>query len=128
MNKRLLVALLALCAASAHARQLESQLPHGLDDALRCAYFADKAELSSAQFMQVALRISKEAYPELSNDAFTVQFAENYALAVNGAHSQINTFAERANPSAESYEDISKALVTGAKQLMIINRCETITK
>lgn len=128
MNKRLMIGLLALSAASAHARQLESQLPHGLDDALRCAYFADKAEQSPARFMQVALRISKEAYPELSNDAFTVQFAENYALAVSGAHSQINTFAERANPSAESYDDVSKALVTGAQQLIIINRCKTTVK
>lgn len=93
--KRFSVIAQVLLASSASAHQLESQFPHGLDDALRCAYFADKAELSPALYEKVALRIAKEAYSELSDDALTIKFAEDYAIAATGAYSQVNMFADR---------------------------------
>lgn len=62
--KRFLLIALVLLTGSSSAHQLESQLPSGLDGALRCAYFADKAELPPAPYEKVALRIAKATYTE----------------------------------------------------------------
>ncbi|EKS1847254.1 hypothetical protein [Cronobacter muytjensii] len=118
--KRFPLIALALLANSASAHQLEAQFPNGLDEALRCAYFADRAELSPAPYEKVALRISKGAYTQLSSDAFTIQFAENYATVITLAHSQLNDFADRQQGT------LSEKLKSGAAELMKINRCDEV--
>ncbi|HEF0009692.1 MULTISPECIES: hypothetical protein [Citrobacter] len=118
--KRFPLIALILMATSASAHQLESQFPHGLDEALRCAYFADKAELSTSPYEKVALRIAKEAYRELSDDAFTIKFAEDFALAATGAYSQVNMFANRQQGT------VDEMLRKGAIELMKVNQCEKV--
>lgn len=118
--KRFPLIALVLVTGSASAHQLESQLPSGLDSALRCAYFAGKAELSPVPYEEVALRIAKEAYTELSGDGLTIKFAEDYALAATGAYSQVNSFADRQQGT------VREQLRKGAVELMKVNQCEEV--
>ncbi|HFN3571556.1 TPA: hypothetical protein ACHFM1_000003 [Enterobacter hormaechei] len=120
MKIKVPVLALVMLASSASAHQLESQFPHGLDDALRCAYFADRAELSSTPYEKVALRIAKEAYSELSNDDFTIKFAENFATVITLAHGQLNDFADRQQGT------VNEMLRKGAIELMKVNHCEGV--